>query len=134
MKIAWVCRLVEHPRPSFWCPRILQWADSVKESFPVRWVTTPGNRLNPWAVGLANVTAAQRTALNDAIGILIIDDFDLTKTLADLPLAKRTAIRTFIEGLGFTVQNTEQFTQLLNRLIATEEVKSLLSLDLELGA
>ena len=132
MKVAWACRLVEHPRAGYWCPRLLQWAETAKEQFPVRWVTTSGSRVTPWAVGLADVTPAQRTALDAVAGVWVIDDIDLAKTVLDLSPTKRTAVKNFFLDLGFTVSNTETFGSLLNRLIATEEVKSLLSLDAEL--
>jgi len=62
MKLLWLAPLVQDSRGR-WAPAMEAIRESAVGSFPCTWVSTRGPRARPWAVGSADVNAAQLAAI-----------------------------------------------------------------------
>jgi hypothetical protein len=79
MTIYWICPLVEHPFPNWWQPLIVSVLQTTQDPLRATWATTSGNQANRWAVGAADVTSTQLTAIQQTPQIFTVAPTEMTK-------------------------------------------------------
>lgn len=121
-QIFFLCPLVELT-PNHWAPRIILIRNGATGYFPVRWTTTDAIRANKWAVGAADVTPEQLTAIQQDSLIRVIDvATERFVTFGSLSAQRRQAINNFLSNAGLAAaQTNEVLDDLLDRIIRSNE-------------
>ncbi len=113
-RVLFICDVVELvDRPNYWQPAMLDVYNSVGP-FPLVWSI---ERTRNLAVGLADVTAAQQTAINADARIRTRPYADLVQRFDTLSVAQRNALRTYLESKGLTAGDAETFQEILTRAL-----------------
>ena len=140
MRVLWACPLVEE-EPNVFSPRIL-WLQNTNPTvggFPLVWSTTDAIRVSPFAIGAAELTLAQLTALQADGQVVLLEETRLASSLwfkqfKDLTAVEQVAAKAFCDRIGQPRPSpTEVLQDLLDRLIGTIELKNVSTLLTELA-
>ena len=130
-RILWLCRLIEYPRPGFWCPALARVQGGSTGFFPASWTTTDSKRAQPWACGVAEVTPEQLAAIQAEGGIHVFTgETERYQQFRELPNQRRNALNTYLQQIGQSqATNTEVIEDILDRVVGSNEpVKNITSL------
>ena len=132
MKIHWMCQLVPGPFANSFEPAM----EAVRQAngfFPAVWKPTDGLRANPWAVGIAEVNAAQLAAVRAVATIEATEETEKFAQFRDLSVATKSRINSFCDYAGLSKPAPgEVMRDFFNRLVGVIEPSTIETLDASL--
>lgn len=101
-RVAWMCRLREHPFPTMWEPKILT-VLSALGPLPkkMKWSTTDAVRAAKFAAGWADLDAAQLAAVQADPDIHLIPESKWTERFNQQTVAFQDRLNTFADAFEF---------------------------------
>ena len=131
MRILWASATVQggsvgRPR---WEPRIEAVRKLASGTFPCVWVITDPFRSGPWAIGVADVTVAQQTAIDADGSIQWVGESQWGNPLSTLNPPSRNAISNFVTRAGLPAPaNTDTLAAIFNSVLASYSTDTITSL------
>src|SRR3990167_4131024 len=124
-RIFFACPVVaEAGHPDRFQPKIDEVKNGPTGYFPSVWETTDGGRAEPWAVGAAEVTAAQLVAIEAETLIIAIDEPRWTQRFDEQIATGRTRINQFCDRIGVSrPRANEVLRDFVHRLIGVLSTK-----------
>ena len=117
--IAFLCPLVSIGRPNVFGPRIVLYQQS-HGAFPAAWATTDAIRAEPYAIGVAEVNAAQLVAIQADPEIISVELARWLLQFQDQPALWKVVLNSFLDRIGVAKPvASEVIEDIADRVIGT---------------